>query len=1035
MSGDNETQPNFDKFFDKLLNTEYDIGSLIKTIPYTQDFITALDNYVIEKQSNDKDVLTDEQSQRLATFLDILKEAELDEFDDPNGLTTAGSFFPEDLGSLDDDDTFTGKLKEPAELSNSTNNNIPSKPNPVNIELTPETIITIKEEIQKTLGKAKELITNRDQEILDKLTEISASIQSEDPKKSLATLATFLSTQQIPKLRQLGNSLSEKWFYILPPCTEKIGSSPEAQGINLVQNGYHQLLHVGNQLLIELYSTKNIEEFIEKCKKMPLYQELLVNNSDYQDIYKQRNKGKIPKVSDPPKNEQQNLLTAIDCVMWSINHISNLQGATMERGSFKIIDPDNRLYDMLTSYTKLVNNGKLPNQTSFMRNKFSYVRQNTGIIGKRLSTHDFMCEILYKLFGLDFRFEKDTNLVPVLPEARQHAITGASDIEGEYPTTTIKWETAGINPSDTLDHLRNLREMQKLQKEGKLGKATTSGRSYRENQFTPKINEVFIKFLQKSKTQEPFFVKIITLSSKIEQFQLLQKVGLREKEDIEELEKNNKQLLETEFKKLSIHQIYDFMDKQIESSPIPLQEELINIKKELQKVADENQLDHPKIRAGSELILDFSKFCLLKNDLQDLLTINKNPLLNITGTIDSPKESAEELSALYAKLSKELSSTSIKEENSNNLKEILREIFILENPDNYSITPDTPHLHIAAQLRKINTHVAEKLLERFPEMLIYNETTPLLLAADAGNNNMVQALLENSTIRDKLIDETCPPGTLSPLDISLDNGHSYIIATLLQRGAKIGDLSNYKSDQKKRLLSELHKAERSQDDSIMERIRAKNPNIQGIITQLEQEQQTILKTSIESSVQSPRRRLPNIAQSFGFGSKDSSNPQSPSSSSRNGAGWRLSKKNHPERNDSGSVQSPSRTSRNSDLPDSKQPLGSDSPAASPKHSKLDRFAFAKGMFKQKDIDSPREASSPQSLRSTNDVKEFDSILDGAFKQKDSSSPRGASSPQPLRSTNYIKEFDDINEILKSGSSDEQPPEQPSKTTNSHKKHR
>ena len=1027
MSGDNETQPNFDELFDKLLNTEEDIDTLITTIPSLEDFTTALDKYVTDKYSEDG--LSDQQSQKLGIFLSKLNgevepvklddldnlhvlHEEFDELHDSDELATVGSV----LFEVNDDDSIVSKEKSkaPAEINDFTSSNIPSRPSPVNIELTPEIISIIKEEIEKTLGKAKELIASRNQEIPEELTKISSIQHDDDPKKSLATLATFLSTQQIPELRQLGNSLSEKWFYILPPYTEKFGSSPEAHGIDLVQNGYHQLLHAGNQLLIELYSAKNIEEFIEKCKKMPLYQELLVNNSDYQNIYQQRNKGKIPKVSDPPKDEQQNLLTAVHCVMWSINHISNLQGVTMERGSFKIIDPDNRLYDMLTSYTKLVNNGKLPGQTSFMRNSLSYVRQNEGIIGKHLSTHDPMCETLHRLYGIDSRPESDTTLLPLLPEGRQHSIIGKSDIEGKYPTTTVKWETAGINIGDALDHLGNLREMQKLQKQGELGKATTSGRSYRETQFTPKINEVFIKFLQKAKTKEPF-VAIFDLSKEIENLKLLTRVNLRTKEDIEKklIELNKK--LEKEFKKLSIHQIYDFMDTQIESSPSELKQELINIKEELQKVADENQLDHQKIRAGSELILDFSKFCLLKNDLQDLLTINQNPLLTITETIGSSKGSTEQLSELYATLSEELSSTSIQETNSNHLKEILRQIFILENPDKPTLASETPHLYIAAQLRKINTNIAEKLLKKFPTISPYNATTPLLLAINFGNNNVVQALLENSTICDELINEKCNE-EFTPLEKALDKGHTYIIATLLQHGAKIGDINSYNNIQKKHLLSELHKAERSQDKSIMEKIIEKNPTIKNIITQLEKDQQESLKTSVESksspseSQSSPRRSLlSNIAQSFSF-KPTSIDPQSPSSSSRKQR-TRVNQDSSPTpttgnqvdwtdidsiRMDSGSVKSPSSTSHNSGLPDSNQPLGSDSPATSPKPSRLARFA------------------------------RFANVLN----RTDSSSPQAASSPKSQRSTNYVKKFDGIDEMLKSDSGDEQP----SRKTDPHKKH-
>jgi hypothetical protein len=220
---------------------------------------------------------------------------------------------------------------------------------------------------------------------------------------------------------------------------------------------------------------------------------------------------------------------------------------------------------------------------------------------------------------------------------------------------------------------------------------------------------------------------------------------------------------------------------------------------------------------------------------------------------------------------------------------------------------------------------------------------------------------------------------LTPLETALDNGHTYIIATLLQYGAKIGDINSYNNEQKKHLLSELHKAERSQDKSIMEKIIEKNPAIKNIITQLEKDQQESLKTSVEPSLQSPRglrmlSSVANMAQSFRF----ISNPQSPSSSSPRKPRTQLSQPFSPTTTRNGTlidtdigsdgVQSPSRTSHhNSGLPDSHQRLGSESPATSPKYPKLAKIA---NIFQR--IDS-KATYSRKSLGRTSYVENFDSI--------------------------------------------------------------
>jgi hypothetical protein len=802
MSGDQNIKVDFDLLFDALLDGDGAINILIARIKAPEHFIAELNDRIASLSENGFP-LDENQWERVFDLLEKLSlekiekpedlSVGLDQYDsdDPNSegddLSSEGSERlnlshnkyiindPElndlELDEIDPigDDESIGSRSSSVDSDDLSDSTISSNPNAVKIEITPEIITSIQEDIKKTLNYL-ESMDNENPEIKKlvesaELKKILTSIQSnENPTKSLAELSILLSQQKIHEVRQLGNSLSEKWFYILPTNTKGFGESYEAKDNDFVKRGYHQLLHIGNQLLIELYGTKDINNFIKKCKTMPLYQELLVNNKEYQKLYEEINKT-IPEVAAPPKNERQNLLTAIHCVMWSINHISSLQGTTMERGSFKIIDPDNRLYDMLTSYTKLVNQGKLPDARIFKVNPLSYTRQDNSLLGKHLSTHDPMCETLGCLYGIDSRPKGNSSLMPLLPEGRQHSIVGMSDIEGKYPTTTIKWELFGIGKKkDMWHHAQNLKDMRKLQAAGNLGKSTSTGKSYRETEFPKAINDKFIEFLEKttaSSSQDPF--GILDLNNKLKSLEVQESQPL-EAQESQSLEAQESQSLEAQeskakakelkaqlkakelkaqlkakFKKLMIHKMYDFMEEKIQSSEPSSKEELIKIKNQLEEVANQHQLDHPKIRSGSEIILDFSKFVLLKNNLQDLLTTNQNPLLTITETTGLSKESIEQLSALYAKLSAELSSTPIEKANSVTLNNILREIFILENPGQPPLEPQIPHTYIAAQLRKINTNIAEKLLKRFPEITSYNGTTSLLLATNLGNNNVVQA--------------------------------------------------------------------------------------------------------------------------------------------------------------------------------------------------------------------------------------------------------------------------------------------------------
>jgi hypothetical protein len=135
--------------------------------------------------------------------------------------------------------------------------------------------------------------------------------------------------------------------------------------------------------------------------------------------------------------------------MWFIfNQAREKQNKTVERGSFKIIDPDNKLYDLLLQYVTLANHGVAPSATSksiFSYNDFAYTRSpglyKVPVLGGGLSSH-------YRedpeQYGIDIRFHGGDELSFILPPGNHgHLLFGKITID-DQPYTFLKCEEFGL---------------------------------------------------------------------------------------------------------------------------------------------------------------------------------------------------------------------------------------------------------------------------------------------------------------------------------------------------------------------------------------------------------------------------------------------------------------------------------------------------------------------------------------------------------------------------------------------------------------
>lgn len=148
-------------------------------------------------------------------------------------------------------------------------------------------------------------------------------------------------------------------------------------------------------------------------------------------------------------NTRQQYLAMIVSMMWRIysnNPAPN--GELMKRGSYKIIDPGNKLFNFLHDYVKLSTDNSEPGFLSiYSGNQFAYKRDPYWLQSSHYKEDSDQ-------FGIDMRFKEDHfQALPILPEGSTHLLFGKIKINNqEY--TFIKFEPFGLgNWNDIYQHL------------------------------------------------------------------------------------------------------------------------------------------------------------------------------------------------------------------------------------------------------------------------------------------------------------------------------------------------------------------------------------------------------------------------------------------------------------------------------------------------------------------------------------------------------------------------------------------------------
>ncbi|OJX04006.1 MAG: hypothetical protein BGO76_06200 [Caedibacter sp. 38-128] len=150
--------------------------------------------------------------------------------------------------------------------------------------------------------------------------------------------------------------------------------------------------------------------------------------------------GKKAKGTTSDIQKRQELLARIIAIMWQLDAKAAAQGEGFTSGSFKVIDPGYKLYNLLLQYVKLART-----QSS----SFAYERNPQ----KGQSSH-YKDASPESQFGIDVRFEANESSLQLLPRSKSHIMFGKLTIaDSKLPLLFIKLESLGLGSlSDKINH-------------------------------------------------------------------------------------------------------------------------------------------------------------------------------------------------------------------------------------------------------------------------------------------------------------------------------------------------------------------------------------------------------------------------------------------------------------------------------------------------------------------------------------------------------------------------------------------------------
>lgn len=169
--------------------------------------------------------------------------------------------------------------------------------------------------------------------------------------------------------------------------------------------------------------------------------------------------------------QRRNYVIAINCVMWALYNQAALNGKDFSKGSFKLIDPDNRLFQFLKGYVQFAN--RQENQSYMSSNNFAYPSNRKSIQSNHQPDPSFQTE----QYGIDLRLMGTDDLLDMLPNGQAHLLCGDVNINDNH-LTFIKFEPVGLGSFlEFIEH-----EYQPSE-------------SNDENEIPIKLNEIYQEFL------------------------------------------------------------------------------------------------------------------------------------------------------------------------------------------------------------------------------------------------------------------------------------------------------------------------------------------------------------------------------------------------------------------------------------------------------------------------------------------------------------------------------------------------------------
>ncbi len=282
-------------------------------------------------------------------------------------------------------------------------------------------------------------------------------------KKTVVTAANVATASVVEATSQIVHAAGNVASSALAPASAHSSASSKEKKGSWAQHNAPWLKEEGRIFLQKIYAPEtsfadahHAGSLIHADNKL-FMRSGLKKKSEHKPLYHQLNRSSITKTvksvnrlvggNKVHANARREYLIAIVSVMWHIHDLAIQAKQELNRGSYKIVDPDEKLFQFLMGYARFAT-GKEQPEFLLGANDFAYKRDPQWYLSSHYTHPSFQsCQ-----YGIDMRLWGGHPTLDILPNESSHMLFGQVLINGTKHLF-LKTEQIGLgHPLEYLEH-------------------------------------------------------------------------------------------------------------------------------------------------------------------------------------------------------------------------------------------------------------------------------------------------------------------------------------------------------------------------------------------------------------------------------------------------------------------------------------------------------------------------------------------------------------------------------------------------------